>query len=51
MGSIKRIELLYEGKSNLDLYAENGTTYLMMILKLNGYSPIAKRPNEMPAFI
>ena len=38
MSSIKRIELLYEGKSNLDLFSENGTTYLMMVLKLHGYS-------------
>src|SRR5579863_278334 len=51
MSSIRRIELLYEGKSNLDLFVENGTTYLMMILKLNGYSPFVKRPNEIPAFI
>jgi two-component system LytT family sensor kinase len=51
MSSIKRIELLYEGKSNLDLFSENGTTYLMMILKLNGYSSITKKPNETPLYI
>jgi two-component system LytT family sensor kinase len=51
MSSIKRIELLYEGKSNLDLFSENGTTYLMMILKLHGYASIIKKPNEMPVFI
>jgi hypothetical protein len=50
-GSIRRIELLYEGKSNLDLFSENGTTYLMMVLKLNEYSSITKKPNEMPVFI
>jgi hypothetical protein len=49
--SIRRIELLYEGKSNLDLFSENGTTYLMMVLKLNGYSSISKKPNETPVFI
>jgi hypothetical protein len=51
MSSIKRIELLYEGKSNLDLFSENGTTYLMMILKLNGYSSVTKKTNETPVFI
>jgi LytS/YehU family sensor histidine kinase len=49
--SIRRIELLYEGRSNLDLFSENGTTYLMMVLKLNEYSSITKKPNEMPVFI
>ncbi|MEJ0081362.1 MAG: hypothetical protein WDM78_10560 [Puia sp.] len=48
MSSIRRIELLYEGKSNLDLYSENGTTYLMMILKLHGYSSITEKLNETP---
>jgi two-component system LytT family sensor kinase len=49
--SIRRIELLYEGKNNLDLYSENGTTYLMMVLNLHGYSTITKRPNKMPVFV
>jgi LytS/YehU family sensor histidine kinase len=49
--SIRRIELLYEGKNNLDLYSENGTTYLMMVLNLNEYSTITKRPNKMPVFV
>jgi two-component system, LytTR family, sensor kinase len=51
MGSIRRIELLYEGRSNVDLFHENGTTYLMMILKLNGYSSIIRKANEKPALI
>ena len=51
MGSVKRIELLYEGRSDLDLFHENGTTYLMMILKLNGYSSITRKENEKPALI
>ncbi|HEY2648427.1 MAG TPA: histidine kinase, partial [Puia sp.] len=49
--SIRRIELLYEGNNNLDLFSENGTTYLMMILKLNGYSSATRRPTETPVFI
>ena len=32
--SIKRIELLYPGKHSLDVYSENGTTNLLLILEM-----------------
>lgn len=44
MDSLRRIELLYNDRNSLDLYSENGTTYLMLILKLSKYPfPVAKK--------
>jgi two-component system, LytTR family, sensor kinase len=45
--SLERIELLYEGRKSLDLFSENGTTYLIMVLKLNEITPINEKENEI----
>jgi two-component system, LytTR family, sensor kinase len=51
VNSIRRIELLYQGKNDVDLYSENGTTYLMMVLKLSDQLSTTKKITEMPAFV
>ena len=45
--SLNRIEALYEDRKSQDLFSENGTTYLILVLKLNEISPFSEKVNEM----
>jgi hypothetical protein len=47
LDSLTRIELLYEGGRTPDLFSENGTTYLILVLKLNEISPLNEKANNM----
>ena len=44
--SLKRIELLYPGKHSLDVYSENGTTNLLLILEMIETSPLIEKEKE-----
>ena len=48
VNSIRRIELLYQGKNDMDLFSDNGTTYLMMVLKLNDQVSLTKKQTGIP---
>jgi two-component system, LytTR family, sensor kinase len=41
--SLRRIELLYAGRYSLDLFSENETTYLMLILDLSEYAVVPEK--------
>ena len=41
--SLKRIEMLYPGKHNMDVYAENGVTNLLLVLELGETSTFAEK--------
>jgi two-component system LytT family sensor kinase len=45
--SLNRIEMLYEGRKSQDLFLENGTTYLILVLRLIEMSPFREKVNEM----
>ena len=47
LGSLESIDLLYEGRKNPDLFSENGTTYLILVLKLDEISSFNEKRNEM----
>jgi two-component system, LytTR family, sensor kinase len=51
LSSLNRIELLYEDRKSQDLFSENGTTYLILILKLNELSPFKEKINELSIVI
>jgi two-component system, LytTR family, sensor kinase len=44
--SLRRIELLYAGRHSLDLFSENETTYLMLILNLSEFATVHEK--EIP---
>ena len=44
--SIKRIELLYPGKHSIDVYSENGTTNLLLILEMVETAPSIEKQKE-----
>jgi two-component system, LytTR family, sensor kinase len=47
LASLEKIDLLYKAGKNPDLFSENGTTYLIMELKLNEISSSNEKMNEM----
>ena len=47
LDSLTSIELLYEGNKTPDLFTENGTTYFILVLKLNTVYSRKENPNEM----
>ena len=51
LSSMKRIELLYAGRKSQDIFSENGTTYLILILKLNELSSFKENKNELSVVI
>jgi two-component system, LytTR family, sensor kinase len=48
LDSLNRIELLCEGGKSPDLFSENGTTYLILVLNLNEISSFREKVNETP---
>ena len=48
MDSLTANELLYEGSRTPDLFSENGTTYLILVLKLNEIAPLNEKVKKMP---
>jgi sensor histidine kinase YesM len=48
LDSLKWIELLCAGRKSLDLFLENGTTYLILVLNLNEISSFKEKVIEMP---
>jgi len=44
--SLKRIELLYPGKHSLDVYSENGTTNLLLVLEIIEAAASIEKVNE-----
>ena len=47
--SLRRIELLYAGRHSLDLFSENETTYLMLILNLSEFAPFDEKEIQLTA--
>lgn len=41
--SLKRIEMLYPGRHSSDVFSENGTISLLLVLELNGIFPTIKK--------
>jgi two-component system, LytTR family, sensor kinase len=48
MDSLTANKLLYEGSRTPDLFSENGTTYLTLVLKLNEIAPLNEKVKKMP---
>jgi sensor histidine kinase YesM len=44
--SLKRIEMLYPGKHSFDMYSENGTTNLLLVLEAGETSPFIVKEKE-----
>jgi two-component system, LytTR family, sensor kinase len=47
LGSLNRMEMLYEGRKSQDLFSENGTTYFILVLTLNEKSPFKEKVNKI----
>ena len=47
MDSLEKIELLYESRKAPDIFSENGTTYLILVLKLSETPTLNKKLHEM----